>query len=761
MPISARPKNIFYSFGEFVYRLRWLVVVFWLFVILFCVPFVPHLMEPFKAIGFNDPNSQSEKANQLLNEKLGYNTNRFIVIYNSHHSFETNPNLFEEIKSSLKDLDYFPIKHQIIFPTLDNKQVSKDKHTAYAVILVKGNEELDSKTIHKFKSALKKPKNLTMHVGGSPIFIEDVKKQTQVDMYKSEYIATPVAIITMLVVFESVIAASLPIILGGIGAFIILMTLFFIGHLFTLSVFTLNIALLLGLCLSLDYSLLIVSRYRDELNRGRSAREAIAFTQATAGKAVFFSGAAVFISLSALLLFPINVLFSVGVGGLAAVSISVLIAVLLLPAILSILHQRINLLPIKIFNSNEKTNTNPYWHRSVTRVVKHPGVFFCVILALLLLLGYPFTHAKFGISTFRILPETSESRKVFDIFEEKFGENQLAPVITILKTKHGENILTKRDIGYLYEYTDRLKQNPNVLRIDSIVNTEPRLTKSQYEMLYTEGKDRLDPNLKKLLQLTTNDGLTSITVISRYRNNTEQTNKLIQDIRDAHTSHDLAVEVTGDSANTLDLMKSISHIFPYAFLWIVGFTYVILLILLRSITLPLKAILTTILSLCASYGLLVIIFQDGYLHDLLNFEPQGMLDISLLIIIFCALFGVSMDYEVFLLTRIKEYYERTKDNTDSIIFGIERSSKIITSAAIIVILLCFSFMAADVLIVKAFGMGIAVAVFIDAFIIRTLFVPATMTLLGKWNWYAPKWLKRILPIIDFDPEKYHGRMNKK
>jgi putative drug exporter of the RND superfamily len=214
----------------------------------------------------------------------------------------------------------------------------------------------------------------------------------------------------------------------------------------------------------------------------------------------------------------------------------------------------------------------------------------------------------------------------------------------------------------------------------------------------------------------------------------------------------LTVAVTGSTVNSLDALKSISRVFPHAFLWIVGFTYLILLILLRSLFLPLKAIITAMLSLFASYGVLTLVIQTGYLHTLLNFAPQGFLDISLLIIIFCALFGISMDYEVFLLTRIKEYHEQTGDNVKSIVLGIDRSCRIISSAAIIVILICFSFMSADILIVKAFGLGIAVAVFVDAFIIRTMLVPATMVILNKWNWYLPKWLGRILPKISFDPD---------
>lgn len=304
-------NDIFYRFGKLLYRFRWVVILLWVVLLIACIPFVTRLMEPFNAIGFTDPHSESAKANDLLNEKLGYSYNQFIVLYETNKSFSKNPELLDEIKTSLSGLKKIAAKHQIIYPDKNNKQISPDKQYAYAVILFKSGQEADQELLKQFKAALKKPPHLRMQLGGEPIFLEDTKKQTQIDLFKSEYIATPVAIITMLIVFESVVAASLPIVLGGIGALLILMTLYTIAHYFSLSVFTINIALLLGLCLSLDYALLLVNRFREELHAGRSAIDAIAVTQATAGKAVFFSGLAVFISLSALLFFKINVLSSV------------------------------------------------------------------------------------------------------------------------------------------------------------------------------------------------------------------------------------------------------------------------------------------------------------------------------------------------------------------------------------------------------------------------------------------------------------------
>ena len=249
-------------------------------------------------------------------------------------------------------------------------------------------------------------------------------------------------------------------------------------------------------------------------------------------------------------------------------------------------------------------------------------------------------------------------------------------------------------------------------------------------------------NISILLSRTTKDNFTTATIISKHDPNSAQTKDLVEYLRNLKPQGNLELQLTGIPVNNVDVVQAILKYLPHGLIWIICLTYLILMILLRSLLLPLQAIFMNILSLCASYGVLVFIFQEGYLHELLHFKPQGMTDVSLIIIIFCALFGFSMDYEVFLLTRIHEAYNTTKDNKRSIIFGIVKSSRIITSAALIVIMLCGSFMFADVIMVKEFGLGIAVAIFVDAFAIRTILVPATMALAKDWNWYLPKCLQR-------------------
>jgi len=736
---------MFYAIGNGIYPLRWFVIGAWLLAVLACLPFLSEIITPFKTTGFVNERSKSTTAQHYINKRLGFNQdNQFIVMYKSKSLLATGKEFNDKIKKSLAGLNKLSLPYIVVYPNQNEKQISKDKHTAYAVIIIKSASVLSDKFLDKFQSLIKKPSNMTMQLGGEPIFVDDINKQTQMDLYKADFVASPVAIVTLIFVFGSIVSALIPMVLGGGAAIIILTTLYFLGHVLTLSIFTLNIALLLGLCLSLDYALFIISRFSDELQRQSTVREAVATTHQTAGKAIFFSGIAVFVSLSALFLFPINILFSMAVGGLVAVFVAVMIALTLLPAILSVLGPKIHLLTVRKVKKLEGNHHSDFWHWLAEKVVSRPLVFFFPILIFLLMLGFPFTAVKLGVSDYKILPINADGRRFYDDYASKFDEPQLTPISMLVKTKN-RSILTQENINKIYNLATRLEFHSSIADVDSIVSTENRLTKKQYYQLYNMKKSLMPKEVKELLNTTTRKNFTVLNIVSKYEINSTKTEALIKYLEKIKISPGLHFELTGTPVENLDVVKSIKHHLPYAMIWVITFTYFILLILLRSVFLPLKAIIMTLLSLSACYGALVLVFQEGFLHQLFDFQAQGMLDITILVIIFCALFGFSMDYEVFLLSRIKEAYLESGDVKKSIVFGIEKSSRIITSAALIVIVICGSFFVADVLMVKAFGLGIAVAIFVDAFLIRSILVPATMALMKEWNWYLPRWLDKILP----------------
>lgn len=735
---------MFSRVGRFIYRFRIAIIVIWLLITAICVPFIPQILTPFKSTGFVADRAESTLAKQYLNKNLGYTRdNRFLVLYHSPHLSVTNKTFNKKIHASLASLENFPIPHEIIYPENNAQQRSSNKHSAYAVILFKTQEPMSSSMLKDLKHTIKTPEKMQMFIGGERIFTEGINAQTQKDLYQADAVAVPVTTVILILIFGTLVATLIPMALGGGCALIILTTLYFIGNIFTLSIFTLNIALLLGLCLSLDYSLFIIFRFRSELKQQASVSDAIAVTFSTAGRAILFSGFAVFASLSALLFFPINILFSIGVGGLTAVFVAVMLALTLLPAILSVVHQGIDRLALRKIQPEESMKHH-IWRNIATYVVSKPLSFFVISLSILLILAYSFIHVNFGISDFKIVPKHSESRQFFDEFEKSFPQTELAPILLVVSTENA-SILSAHHVSQLYDFTRKLEKNPAIERVGSIVTTTPRMLRRAYQELYMSDKQRESAGIKQLLATTTGEQFTVIRIISKYEGDSSQTKALIKELRAMDPGKGLTLRMTGVPVQNLDVMQAITDAFPYAALWVIVLTYLILLILLRSLFLPFKAIFMNILSISACYGVLVFIFQEGHFHELLNFQTQGILDITLVIIIFCAIFGFSMDYEVFLLTRIQEHYKKTHDNQSSIIFGIEQSSRIITSAALIVICLCGSFMTADVLMVKEFGLGIAVAIAVDAFIIRTLLVPSTMVLIKSWNWYLPKWLDKILP----------------
>ncbi len=724
-------NRIFYRLGQLMYRFRYWVIGIWFVGLIASLPVIPHIMDPFQSSGFENIHSQSFDTNKLLENSVGYQKHRILVLFTKESDTVSNQMMNSEVNKALKKLDHVSYEHKILF--------QKNKNSTLAVIAFRDNLELNSEDINQLKKLIKKPKHLQVYFGGEDVFVESVNKQTEKDLFRADMIAAPVSILTLLFVFGSVVAALMPMLLGGCCALMMFAILNHLANFMSLSIFTINIALLLGLCLSLDYALFIISRFREELHKEHHHIESvISRTMATAGKAVFFSGLAVFASLSALLLFPINILISVGVGGLCAVFLAVIGAITLLPAVLSTLENKINL--GTIFRTG--LHQNRFWHHLATGVIAKPILFVLMGFIILVTLALPLQHLKLGISDYHILPENSEGRAFFKAFSKNYDENELSPISVVIQSS--TPILKENNIKKAYDLVDKIKQMQDVKKVEGYLSWLPSRSLEDYQKIYSMSKNNLPPEVRKMLATSVSKHVAVIQVISRYSSESDKTQQLVRDLRNLH-EEGLDIVVTGVPANNVDVFDGIKDNMLWSVRLIIIVTFFVLMILLRSLFLPFKAIVMNILSLCATYGVLVYVFQQGHFSEILNFEAQGSLDVSMMVIIFCALFGFSMDYEVFLLSRIQECYQHHKNNKLSIVYGIEHSARIITSAAMIVIVLCGSFLVADVLMVKAFGLGIAVAIFIDAFIIRTLLVPAIMTLTASINWYFPSWFSKFMP----------------
>jgi RND superfamily putative drug exporter len=554
----------------------------------------------------------------------------------------------------------------------------------------------------------------------------------------------------LLLVFGSVVAALVPLIVGGLGVAGVLLATYWVAHVTDLSIFVLNLATMLGLGLAVDYSLFVTSRFREELaRRDGDVVAAVEHSIATAGKAVFFSGLTVLIGLSGLTFFSFMFLRSVGIAGVIVVAFSALAALTLLPAVLGIVGTNIDRLafhPLRRFHHAGRPEDG-FWARLSRRVMAHPFAVLIPTLAFLVVLGSPFLDVNVSSPDGRILPTDLPSRQGFDTLTEEYGAGEISPFLLAIQSP--TSVYTDENLGALYDLTQRLAADPRVVRVQSIVSYGRDVPKEEAIRLFRARRGLAALGVDTRLGQLANERTAVVLAYTRFPANDERNKDLLGQIRGTSLGGDLTMLVDGGTAEIVDVVDRMYADFPRAVALIVVATYAVLLLLFRSVILPLKAIAMNTLSILASYGALVFVFQEGHFSGLLRFSPQGFVEASLPVIMFCVLFGLSMDYEVFLLSRVREEWDRTGDNERSVALGLERSGRIITSAALIVVVVTASFVSADVIIIKALGLGIALAVFLDATVVRALLVPATMRLLGRWNWWLPKPLGRLLPTRGF------------
>ncbi len=738
---------MFYHLGKIATRYRWLIVGLWMVAVAVALPFAPQASQVLQSGGFVSPDSESQRAIDVLVQKLHVDQTIVQVIFTGQRYTADDPRFVQQTRQAISRLNGWSEVSQIVSFTDNPRQISTDRKAAYVDILLKPDPDSAAKLLPELKQRLQKVPDLQYSIGGGPVFYEDIQSVSESDLRRAELLAFPFALIALLFVFRSVIAAILPALVGGCAVVVSLALIFGLGHVTPLSIFVLNITTLFGLGLGVDYSLFIVSRFREEVAHGRSIEDAIALTVATAGRAVAFSGLTVSIGLFGLTFFHINMLHSVGIGGVMVVLLAVLAALTLLPALLAILGLRINALPVRFprfwrrstaESAGNMVATDPhsgFWYRLSWLVMRYPVRFFVPVLLLLISFGLPFVGVRFSAPDASILPKYVPSRAAYDLLTSRFNASDTTPILLAVQMKG--NVLTDANVRALYQYVRRIEADPRVERVDSIVSADPRFTLDQYRLLYDNAQFISDPYLSVLVRSTVADNTVLVQVISKYSMLDAHSQALVQTIRNTNPGNGISVLVVGGTAGNIDYVDSLYSDFPLALLVISVVTFVVLFLLFRSVVLPLKAILMNTLSILASYGALVLIFQDGFLHQVLGFTPLGFVEASSPILLFCTLFGLSMDYEVFLLSRIQESFWQTGDNTRSVALGLQRSGGIITSAAVIVIVVSACFATADMILVKALGLGMALAVLLDATLVRGLLVPATMRLLGNWNWWLP------------------------
>jgi trehalose monomycolate/heme transporter len=519
----------------------------------------------------------------------------------------------------------------------------------------------------------------------------------------------PVLLVLLLIIFGSFAAAGLPLAIGGIGilgsfAALRLLTLFT-----DVSIYSINITTILGLGLAIDYGLFMVARFRDELNAQPTTEAALARTVATAGRTVAVSGITVALALASLMLFPETFLRSMGYGGVATVLVDVLAALTIMPALLAVLGPRVNALRIRrSVRRAAATEDSGAWYRIARSVMRRPVAYVVVIVIALLALGSPFRSITWGGTDARALPSGSAPRVVAEALARDFPVNATTPIEAVVKFAGPVSAPAER--AALASYATRLGHVPGVI--------SAQVTGAAGDVA------RVD------LRFAAND-------------ESAATRALVAQVRAVPAPPGARVYVGGATAELVDELGSLGATLPWMALLVVVTTFVLLFLAFGSVVLPVKAIVMNALSLTATFGAIVWIFQEGHLSGLLNFTPTGTIDPTMPILMLAIIFGLSMDYEVFLLSRIRERYDVTGDNAAAVAGGLQRTGGIITSLALLLVIVVGAFSASGITFIKLMGVGMIIALVVDATIIRVLLVPATMRLLGPANWWAPRPLRRF------------------
>ncbi|PSB25821.1 hypothetical protein C7B82_21755 [Stenomitos frigidus ULC18] len=735
-PVDNSNGSFFAWMGRVSYRYRWLVIAIWSALLILSLLLAPRLEHVLKGLGVVYEQGAAGQAEQLLKQELNLETNALVTIFQSPVG-EPLASHRGEIEQTLDQIQRLDGVKTIARASDHPEYRTANGQTEYSTISLSVEDTQAFPVIEQIEQRLKQHSNpsLQTFLTGEPVIDRDGQHLTQMDLRRVELLALPLTLVTLLFVFGSVVAAALPIVMGVMAVAVTSGVLAIITVQVDISVLALNLTTMLGLGLGIDYSLLIVSRFREELHP-EAVEQSVIRTVDAAGRAVFFSGLTVGIGLLSLLCFPVLLLRSLGLAGAIVVFVSVAAALTLVPALLGLVGAGINrwrIVPPSSLRSG-------IWGTIARSTMKHSIAAVAFVTALIFVLSSPFQHARFGLGDYSILPQHVPSRQGVEVLQQAFGVGETVPILlAVSAATPGELILSKPHVATLFQLVNDLKRDPRVEDVYSLFNLDPTLNLAAYQQLYGR-LAQLPPALATAVKNLSSPSTTLIIVKSRTGSNNDDSRALVEKLRSLSPAG-LHLQVGGAIARQLDTIQVVRQRFPLVLAAMLMVTFVVLCLLLSSVVLPLKAIVMNLLSMGASFGLLVFVFQEGHLHEWLNFTPLGYLDTLIAVTMFCVLFGLSMDYEVFLLCRIKEAYDRTQNNHLSVVEGVERTGGIITSAALLLILVTGAFALTSLVTVKALGLGIALGVLIDATLIRTLLVPATMRLMGRWNWWSPRFLR--------------------
>lgn len=690
--------------GQALVRWRYAVVLIWTVLLAVSVYFGLQLPGELRGNGFAIQDGRFAQVEDTLNDRFDRAGASMIVLLEGG-DLET---VIEQQRDRLAEVDGVD---GVITPTENPDARSGD--AAYLLLEFEDYDAAEA-SIADVRDALIRDTDTDVRLTGEPVFADDLNEASKNDLIRAELIGIPVALLVLLLVFGTPLAAVMPLFVGLITFIVAAGSLFFFAQTMELSIFVLNAVAMIAIALGIDFSLLLVNRYREELAHGNSREAAIVRTVATAGRSILFSGLCVFVGLAGLLFIQVDVFQAVALGALMAVAGAVLSALTLLPSALYIVGDAIN--KGRLIKTNE-TRSEVRWQKLARFVMRRPVVMTIVALLLLLPSLWFVRDLELNIPGADALPTSYESRAALERWDDVFGETSTDAVLLF----EANDLTDSMILDELTALTDELSEDPIVDNVTTVL-TASGLESTEFQQLAEAAPEQLEA-FERLVTLEGNTDLALVNVSFNVAPSDKDAQAFVRDWRES------GFDVGGPAAFNEEIYEEIYDSIPYAVVTVILATMVILMWAFRSVLIPIKAIIMNVLGLGATFGLLVIIFESGYVYD------AETISILTPVFIFSLVFGLSMDYEVFLVSRIEEYYRETGDNDYATEMGLAKTSKIITSAAVIMIVVTGAFAFTGVSPIKQLGVGIALAIFIDATIIRMLLVPSLMKLFGDWNWW--------------------------
>ncbi|MFE0423658.1 MMPL family transporter [Streptomyces sp. NPDC058953] len=679
--------------------------------------------------GYTPEASESSRAEHLLSDRFKAGSPNMILVAEADGPVEdaANARAGAELTERIRKESGVVFAHSF-WSTKDPALRSKDGRTALILIKLGGTEDEFTQKSHDLQPDVTGEQGpLTVTATGLAPINDQIERQSAEDLTRAELLAAPLTLLILLAAFGSLVAASLPMVVGIVSVVGTLAVLRVMAEVTDVSIFAMNVTTALGFGLAVDYSLFIVTRYREELARGLDVTEAIVESLRTAGRTVLFSALTVAISLAALMVFPVYFLQSLAYAGIAVVILAAMASLLILPALLALIGRHVDrfdiFAPLRRRMPGFKKEGAGVWHWLSTRVMRRPVLIGGAVVVVLILFALPFGHARFGMTDDRILPKGASAQVAADVVRSDFDRAATAPVTVVMPSLDAAAQKEK-----LTEYVREVSRVEHTQRVDSAVGS------------WSGGRQIAPPGPASAAY---SDGRgTWLSVVSDVDPNSGRGEKHLEAVRDVEAPADRLAG--GDAASLVDTKAALADRIPWAAAIIALSMFVLLFLFSGSVIVPLKALVFNLLSLTASFGAMVYVFQDGHMKWLVgDFVHTGQLEVTVPLLMFCIAFGLSMDYSVFLLSRIREEYLLTGDNTRAVTFGMDHTGRLITAAALIVATVLAALATSGLSLLKLLGAGLALAVLVDATLVRGILVPAFMKLMGRANWWAPGPLRRF------------------